>query len=327
MAYTEKLLPVSDLFAAWQNRRAMELQDNGAAKERENLQNRLLQEQVKAAEWENVLSKERPTITLPAGPGLGGMREKQFLDQQAGYISGTKPADVFNQWQQNFRTGMTAGGGRGGGGGGGEDAANTRSDPYSNYTPNQLAEQNAINEYQPQQNKKTGDSATIATELAKLYGRGGEGGAPQSDLGGGGIKDHTGTYKGFYQEPIGDTGRVVNASGAETITGTKPAGEYQAGVAGAEDVEKILREREAAPGKMEAAKAKVLNQAATSIAADPRFKSLTAENQKKILENVGTEVENNIKTRGTPILDIADLIKRYTNPDVSYLTPPIFRNK
>lgn len=117
MAFLEGKLQPIDLLAALQARRQFE--QTSEQRRQQELQNELMQEQLEAAEWANLKAKERPTITLPAGPGLGGMREKQFLDQQAGYISGVSPTDTFNQWQQNFRTGMTAGGGGGGGRSGG----------------------------------------------------------------------------------------------------------------------------------------------------------------------------------------------------------------
>lgn len=117
MAFLEGKLQPIDLLAALQARRQFE--QTSEQRRQQELQNKLMQEQLEAAEWANLKAKERPTITLPAGPGLGGMREKQFLDQQAGYISGVSPTDTFNQWQQNFRTGMTAGGGGGGGRSGG----------------------------------------------------------------------------------------------------------------------------------------------------------------------------------------------------------------
>lgn len=170
MAFNEGLKQKIDLLGALEARRRME--QIGA---NDDLQRRLMQEQLKAAEFQNMKAREVPTMTVPSS-GLTGMPTKKFLHEMPGYISGVDPTEVFKEWNQNFRQGMASGGGRGGGGGGGgDDPANTHSDPYSNYTPNQLKELNAINDYQPQQKKTGKDSATIATELAKLYGRGGDG--------------------------------------------------------------------------------------------------------------------------------------------------------
>jgi len=170
MAFRESKIQLVDLLSAAEFARNKKRQEEDA--KRQALQNQLIQQQIEAAKWQNLKDKERPTMTLPAGPGLGGMREKRFLDEQAGYISGVSPTDTFNQWNQNMRQAMASGGGRGGGGGGGEDLGNTHSDPYSNYTPNQLAELNAINEYQPQKNVKSGGDISLeraANNLGALF--------------------------------------------------------------------------------------------------------------------------------------------------------------
>ncbi len=125
MAYTEKLLPVSDLFAAWQNRRAMELQDNGAAKEREGLQNRLLQEQVKAAEQQNLMSREAGSATVVPDKTSGMLtgefgnflNKRQQLTDMPGYVSGVAPAQ-YEAEQAALRQALASGSGWGGGGGG-----------------------------------------------------------------------------------------------------------------------------------------------------------------------------------------------------------------
>ncbi len=291
MAFLEGKLQPIDLLAALQARRQFE--QTSEQRRQQELQNKLMQEQLEAAEWANLKAKERPTITLPAGPGLGGMREKQFLDQQAGYISGVSPTDTFNQWQQNFRTGMTAGGGgyggRGGYGGGGQQAP--PESPYSYIGPDHSVPQ---------------DSVGAANRLAELYT------SQQSNLGGGGISDPaTWTYKEFSQNPTMPVGKFVTADGGETVTGPAAAADYQSGLAGKAEVENILKGRDAVPGKQAEAKAQVLNNAAKSLSSDPRFKVLDEEIKNKILANIGTIVEDNIKTNGTPILEVGDVIKNY----------------
>lgn len=290
MAFNEGLKQRIDMLGALQARRQME--QSSEQRKQQELQNQLMQEQLEAAKWQNLVSKDRPTITLPAGPGLGGMREKQFLDQQAGYISGVSPTDTFNQWNQNFRQGMASGGGGGRGGyGGGEPATPAPTMEY----------------YGPDHSKPM-DSASIAGELSKLYQT-----APQADnLGGGSMKDATtGTYKEFSQNPTGSVGRYVDASGGETTTGPSAAADYQSGLAGKADVEKILKEREMVPVKQAEAKAQVLNNAAKSISGDPRFKALDDEIKSKILGNIGAIVEDNIKTKGTPMLEVGEVIAKY----------------
>lgn len=284
MAFNEGLKQKIDLLGALEARRRME--QIGA---NDDLQRRLMQEQLKAAEFQNMKSQEVPTMTVPSS-GLTGMPTKKFLHEMPGYISGVDPTEVFKEWNQNFRQGMASGGGGRGSGGGGEDLGNTHSDPYSNYTPNQLSEMNAINEWQPQQAQKGRDSATVAGELGALYGNRQPGG------------EQTGGNVGG-----GSTGRYVDVMGNETATGTAPAEKYISGIAGAEEVNKILRDRENAPGKQAEAKAKVINSAAKSIANDPRWATLDENAQKYIMDNIEAIVENNIKTKGTAVVNIGDI--------------------
>lgn len=110
MAFTEGKLQMIDLLGALQAKRS--LQDDIEAQRQRELQNKLLQEQLEAAKWENLKSKEVPTMTVPSS-GLTGMPTKKFLHEMTGYISGVDPTTVFNQWNQNFRQGMVAGGGGG----------------------------------------------------------------------------------------------------------------------------------------------------------------------------------------------------------------------
>ncbi len=280
MAFNEGLKQKIDLLGALEARRRME--QIGA---NDDLQRQLMQEQLKAAEFQNMKAMDVPTMTVPSS-GLTGMPTKKFLHEMPGYISGVDPTEVFREWNQNFRQGMASGGG--GGGGGGEDAGNTHSDPYSNYTPNQLSEMNAINEWQPQQAKRGIDSVTVAGELSALYRQ------PGGEQVGGSVGG-------------GSTGRYVDMMGNETATGTAPAEKYISGIAGAEEVNKILRDRENAPGKQAEAKAKVINSAAKSIANDPRWATLEPNAQKYIMDNIDAIVENNIKTKGAAIVNIGDI--------------------
>ena len=236
MAFMEGNVQKIDLIGMIQA--ARDKQDRAEKQKQMELQNQMMQEQIKAAEWQNLKDRERQTITLPAGPGLGGMREKQFLDQQAGYISGVSPTDIFNQWNQNFRQGMTAGGY--GGGGGGDSAP--QQDPYSNYAPGQLEQMNAINEYQPQKAKaSTQDSANIAALLGELY-RPGE----TSGAGGGSIKNpQTGTFKEFSETPIESRGTITDMSGNQRPTGIGAIEDYKNDTANTAEVNKILKDRAA----------------------------------------------------------------------------------
>jgi hypothetical protein len=283
MAFNEGLKQKIDLLGALEARRRME--QIGA---NDDLQRQLMQEQLKAAEFQNMKAMDVPTMTVPSS-GLTGMPTKKFLHEMPGYISGVDPTEVFREWNQNFRQGMASGGG----GGGGEDAGNTHSDPYSNYTPNQLSEMNAINEWQPQQAKRGIDSVTVAGELSALYRQ------PGGEQVGGSVGG-------------GSTGRYVDMMGNEMATGTAPAEKYISGIAGAEEVNKILRDRENAPGQRAGDKATVLNQQAKSVASDQRFKELDSDKQKTILNNIETEVMENYKKYGTPILNVAELIAKYS---------------
>jgi hypothetical protein len=120
-----------------------------------------------------------------------------------------------------------------------------------------------------------------------------------------------GTYNEFSTNPTQTTGRIVDLLGNEAITGPSAAADYQSGLAGKADVENILKERDAVPGKQAAARAQVLNNAAKSLSSDPRFNVLDDEIKNKILANIGTIVEDNIKTNGTPILEVGDVIAKY----------------
>jgi len=109
MAFNEGLKQKIDLLGALEARRRME-----QASANDDMQRRLMQEQLKAAEWQNLKDREVPTMTVPSS-GLTGMPTKKFLHEMPGYISGVDPTEVFRQWNQNFRQGMAGGGGGGGG--------------------------------------------------------------------------------------------------------------------------------------------------------------------------------------------------------------------
>lgn len=306
MAYTEKLLPVEALFSAWQNRRQNELRDDSAAKEREQIQNELLKEQLAAAKWQNMSAKERPTITLPAGPGLGGMREKQFLDQQAGYISGVSPADTFAQWQQNFRQGMTAGGGGGGGGRGGM-VGGGQSAPGSYKTYDQLNNDAAL-----QYNQAVADQAESQAQATNMAQQG-YGSAAKEKLAQQMVDAQVGKIDNRAYDDLISGARGASRDrwkdvgmGDKMIANTKSIGNEMRG-----EIDATGR-REITPGKQAAARAQVLNNAAKSLSSDPRFKGLDEEIKNKILTNIGTIVEDNIKTNGTPILEVGDVIAKYS---------------
>lgn len=118
MAYTEKLLPVEALMAAWQNRRQNELQDNSAAKEREQLQNEMLKQQLESGKWQ--LQKEKDQATASMVPDkTAGMLTGEFgnflstrqpLSQMPGYVTGTNPAQ-YQAEQAALRQALAQGGG------------------------------------------------------------------------------------------------------------------------------------------------------------------------------------------------------------------------
>lgn len=197
MAFNEGLKQKIDFLGAMAARRQM--QESAEAERQRALQNRLMQEQIKAAEWQNLKDRERQTITLPAGPGLGGMREKQFLDQQAGYISGVSPEKVFEQWQQNFRSGMNAGGGGGGRGGSGYDAAPQQAaNPYSYIGPDHsaapTAEQAAVNLGNLMKDVRTPGVAPGTTVAEQISGEQSNVDSMKNLLGQAGIMENTGSF-------------------------------------------------------------------------------------------------------------------------------------
>jgi hypothetical protein len=300
MAYGNKLLSIDALLAAWQNRNQMEGNSAQNAMQQKMVEKQLEAQQLanEQAKWNLLKEKTRPTMTVPSS-GLSGMPHKIFLDEAAGYIGGVSPTDTFNQWNQNFRQGMASGGGGGGygGRGRGEEQQSQSESPYNYEGPDHSIQK---------------DSVGIASRLAELYGRGTNGG-----LGGGAVSNAStfgDTYKSFSENPVMDSGKIVDANGNETITGPTPAADYQAGLAGKAEVDAILREREELPGKQAAAKAQVLNNVAKLISSDPRFGNLSDKIQAAILSNIGTIVEDNIKTKGTPLVDVGDIISRYTKP-------------
>ena len=278
MAFNEGLKQKIDLLGALEARRRME-----QASANDDMQRRLMQEQLKAAEWQNLKDREVPTMTVPSS-GLTGMPTKKFLHEMPGYISGVDPTEVFRQWNQNFRQGMASGGGGHYGRGGGEELA-PQGSPYSYEGPDHSKPVNIP--IGPWPGTQPMDDAA-------------------SNLGGGSMSGG-GTYKEFSTSPTGKIGRIVDLMGNETVTGPAAAAEYQSGVAGAEDVKKILRDREAQPGKQAEAKAKTVNYAMKSIKSDPRWESLGSRGQKYIMDNIDAIVENNIKTRGTATINISDI--------------------
>ncbi len=298
MAFLEGKLQPIDLLSALQSRRQME--QSAEDERRKSIQNQLMEQQLKEKQTAMSLILGQggpPTVDMYSAysPGLSEYRQRQDSDKKISQLTG----------QPLPNQGIVGGGGGRGGWGGGEPSHEPTA-PGSNYTASQGAELNAINDWQPQQAKP--DSTTIASELAKLYQT-----APQADnLGGGSMKDSTtGTYKEFSQNQTNPAGRYVDASGGETTTGLSAAADYQSGLAGKDEVEKILKEREMAPGKQAAAKAQVLNNAAKSISGDPRFAGLDDTVKQKILNNIGTIVEDNIKTKGTPIIEVGEVIAKY----------------
>ena len=265
MAFMEGKLQPIDLLAALQARRG--LQDDIESRKQRELQNKLLQEQLKAAEWQNLQAREVPTMTVPSS-GLTGMPTKKFLHEMPGYISGVSPTDVFNQWNQNFRQGMASGGGGGYGGRGGMGGGEPQeqASPYS---------------YEGPDHSVAKDSTSAAMRLAELFGRGV--GGP----GGGEMKNpETGMYKEFSETPISPVGKIVNASGGETITGPAVAADYISGKAGAEEVKQILKERQELPGKQADAKTAALNKAAKELASYPGFSNLPPNKQKEMIANI-----------------------------------------
>lgn len=107
MAFMENKLQMIDLLGALAAKQKS--RENEKAQE---LQNQLMQQQLEAMKWQNMKDREVQTMTVPSS-GLTGMPTKKFLHEMPGYISGVDPTEVFKEWNQNFRQGMTAGGGGG----------------------------------------------------------------------------------------------------------------------------------------------------------------------------------------------------------------------
>jgi hypothetical protein len=192
------------------------------------------------------------------------------------------------------------GGGGGHGGWGGE--REWQRDQLSNYAPGQLEQMNAINEWQPQQ-QKSKDTVSAAMRLAELYGRGV--GGP----GGGEMKNpETGMYKEFSETPTMPVGKIVDAKGNETITGPAAAADYVAGKAGAEDVKQILKERQELPGKQADAKTAALNKAAKELASYPGFNDLPRKKQEEMLANIEKYVGEALAS-GRTVVDWGSKIK------------------
>ncbi len=304
MAFNEGLKQKIDLLAALQARRGFD--DDVESRKQKELQNRLMQEQLDAAEWQNLKDRTRPTMTVPSS-GLTGMPHKIFLDEAAGYISGVSPTDTFNQWNQNFRQGMASGGGGGGYGGGrqgsGGGGATETKEPGGKVD----VQSGGYGYYGPDRNVQL-DSVSAAKDLAALYG------VPNAGPGGGAVSNGD-TYKSFSESPVENTGRIVDARGNETITGTAPAADYQSGLAGKAEVDQILKDRAELPAKQAAARAKVMNDATRSVSSDPRFGELSDKKKSYILNNMEKIVTDSIRENGTPIFDVGWAISKYGKTD------------
>jgi hypothetical protein len=130
MAFNEGKHQLIDLLGAMQVGRQNKQNDNNS-KIRDQLQNQLMQEQIKAAEWNNLVNKQMSTATVKPDKTAGMLTGefgnflnlRQPISEMPGYVTGTNPAQ-YEAEQMAIRNTLAAGNGGGGGRGQTQEEAN-----------------------------------------------------------------------------------------------------------------------------------------------------------------------------------------------------------
>jgi hypothetical protein len=183
MAYTEKLLGIGDLLAAWQNRANRE-QSQPTGKQIK-YQEQMMQAQLDAAQLANkkaeaeYLTPAKATIKGPGYDATTGMGTKTvFLSELPGYVNKVDPAILVQEKAATDRAmigAMARGGYGGGGGGGGADEKDIKKvdnfdyqDPKNNYVGGYNMANLMASQAQPPANSQGGAGSPITQGLPSL---------------------------------------------------------------------------------------------------------------------------------------------------------------
>ena len=319
MPYSEKLLNVSDLLSAWQNRAMREgsQAEQAEISKQRSLQNELLQQEIQK-------NKDIRDLAL----GQGGIPYTSAMSNSASIGYPEYRIEQEGQKKLSQLTGRPmptqgiVGGGYGGHGGwgGGGGTPEPQRDPYSNYTGNQLAEMNAINEWQPQQQK--GNVSTTPMPGTIPVGNS----APQTipDM----LADSVANQKGL-ESLYGQAGSTLPAETQKNIDDErrgilKPVSDlmkeqadsralYEAGITSGMDKSIPVKDQIASKEKRDTDSFnQAQNRVTRAVQSDKRFDDLLTKDQNALLAAIPAEMEA-ARKRGDSDINYTDLFNKYNS--------------